>query len=140
VRIEVEAQIAISRPRSVVAAFASDPENAPIWQQDPKGVRWINEPPLRVGSEFAFVDGGEASPVFEVREFVENESLVMAAIESSVEIGLGYAWSDMDSGGDSYEDSLPVCDESWPGWGKAGSGHPGRPGLAASGGRVGGHV
>ncbi len=53
--IDVQAEIEIGRPREEVAAWASDPDNAPRWRADIDGVEWKTSPPLATGSRVAFV-------------------------------------------------------------------------------------
>ena len=53
--LDVETQIEIRRPRSEVAAYAADPDNATSWYQNIKSVEWKSPKPLAVGSRIAFV-------------------------------------------------------------------------------------
>jgi hypothetical protein len=45
----------IARPRTVVAAYAEDPSNAPEWYENIRSMQWLTPPPLSVGSRLALV-------------------------------------------------------------------------------------
>lgn len=45
VAVDVETSIEIGRPRSVVAANVSDPDNATRWYVNIKSVEWMTPPP-----------------------------------------------------------------------------------------------
>ena len=53
--VDVVTELEIYRSREVVAAFASEPANAPRWYENIKSVEWKTAPPLRIGSQLAFV-------------------------------------------------------------------------------------
>src|SRR3954449_2789126 len=53
--IDVVVDAVIHRPPAVVAAYASDPSNAPEWYANISEVVWKTPPPLQVGTEVAFV-------------------------------------------------------------------------------------
>jgi Polyketide cyclase / dehydrase and lipid transport len=74
--VDVQTEIEIDRPRAVVAAFASDPDNATAWYQNIKSVEWRSPKPLAVGSRITFVAqflGRTLSYTYEVRDLVPDE-------------------------------------------------------------------
>jgi uncharacterized protein YndB with AHSA1/START domain len=99
---DVLTEIEIDRPREVVAAFASDPDNTPRWYENIDAVEWETEPPLEVGSRLAFVArflGRRLAYTYEVRELVPGARLVMSTSAGPFSMETTYIWEDMLSGG-----------------------------------------
>jgi len=93
--IDVTTEIVIDRPREVVAGYAADPTNAPIWYRNIKAIDWETEPPVRSGSRMAFVAsflGRTLSYTYEVVEFVPDERLVMRTSEGPFPMETTYTW------------------------------------------------
>jgi hypothetical protein len=101
VHVRVTNAIIIDRPRSEVAAFATDPARAREWYTDVRDVRW-NRKPVAVGSRLAFVAaflGREADYVYEVTEIVPDERFAMSRAEGPFPMETVYSWEDTSGGG-----------------------------------------
>lgn len=99
--VDVVSEIVIERPRAEVAAFASDPENVRAWYQNIKAVEWRTEPPLEPGSRLAFVArflGSRLEYVYEVRELVPGERLVMSTDDGPFAMETTYEFTDAGDG------------------------------------------
>jgi uncharacterized membrane protein len=99
--VDVMTEITIARPKDVVASYAADPSNAPIWYQNIKSVEWQSAPPLQIGSRMAFVAnflGRRLAYSYEVIEFVPGERLVMRTSEGPFPMETTYTWSAVDEG------------------------------------------
>jgi hypothetical protein len=85
---------------SEVAAYASDPSNAPEWYAKIAGVEWKTEPPLRVGTEAAFVArflGRTLRYTYEVVEHTPT-SLVMRTTEGPFPMETSYQYEETAEG------------------------------------------
>jgi uncharacterized protein YndB with AHSA1/START domain len=99
--VDVLSEIEIARPRAEVAAFAANPDNAPLWYANIKSVEWRTNPPLRVGSRLAFVAhfvGRRLVYTYEVIEFVQHERLVMRTAEGPFPMETTYTWMSTPTG------------------------------------------
>ena len=97
--VDVITETVIARPRPAVAAFASDPENAPAWYVNIKSARWKNEPPLRIGSQFEFVAhflGKRLAYTYEVADYIPHERLVMRTAEGPFPMETTYTWESIE--------------------------------------------
>ena len=100
--VDVVTRTEIDRPRSEVAAYVSNPDNATAWYEDITLVRWESSPPIAVGSRVTFVArflGRDLSYTYEVRELVAGERLVMATAQGPFPMETTYVWEDSASGG-----------------------------------------
>jgi hypothetical protein len=100
--VDVVTEIEIHCPRSAVASFASDPDNAAAWYENIEAVEWRSPRPLVVGSRVAFVArflGRHLAYTYEVQEIVADERLVMVTSEGPFPMETTYTWEDAPSGG-----------------------------------------
>jgi uncharacterized protein YndB with AHSA1/START domain len=95
--VDVLIEITIRRPRSEVADYAADPDNAPSWYENIESVAWKTDPPLQVGSEIEFVArfmGRRLTYTYRVAEFVPRARLVMSTSEGPFPMETTYTWRD----------------------------------------------
>jgi hypothetical protein len=99
--VDVETQIEIDRPRRMVAAYSSDPDNATAWYENIMSVDWKTPRPVAVGSRIVFVAtflGRRLAYTYEVREMVADERLVMRTAEGPFPMETTYTWDDAAEG------------------------------------------
>jgi hypothetical protein len=100
--VDVSTSIVIRRPRREVAAFAMEPDNAPRWYVNIKAVEWKTPPPLRVGSQVAFVAqfmGRSLAYTYEIKTLIAGERLVMRTAEGPFPMETTYEFISTDQGG-----------------------------------------
>jgi hypothetical protein len=93
--VDVLTETVIARPLDVVANYAADPNNAPTWYVNIKSVEWKSDPPLRVGSRFAFVAhflGRKLAYTYTVIDYVAGRRLVMSTTEGPFPMETTYTW------------------------------------------------
>jgi hypothetical protein len=93
--VDVAVEEVIRRPLSVVAAYASDPSNAPEWYANISGVEWKTAPPLHVGTKVAFAAhflGRGLRYTYEVVEHTPT-SLVMRTAEGPFPMETSYRYA-----------------------------------------------
>jgi uncharacterized membrane protein len=99
--VDVSTSIVIARPRTTVATYAANPDNAPTWYVNVKSVEWKTAPPLAVGSRIAFVAqflGKRMAYTYEIAELVTDERLVMRTAEGPFPMETTYTWETVDGG------------------------------------------
>jgi uncharacterized protein YndB with AHSA1/START domain len=98
--VDVLTEITIARPRAEVAAYATDPDNAPEWYANIESVTWNSEPPLQVGSEMTFVArfmGRRLSCTYRAVEFIHDERLIMSTVDGPFPMETTYTWTALDN-------------------------------------------
>lgn len=97
--VDVVTEITIERPVEVVAAYAADPANAPVWYDNIKSVRAgsgsESGSSVAEGSRFAFVArflGRELSYTYEVVDYVAGERLTMRTAQGPFPMETTYTW------------------------------------------------
>src|SRR5664279_3261006 len=102
VAVDVETSIEIECPRSMVAAFVSNPDNATQWYVNIKSITWETTPPAVVGSRITFVAqflGRRITYTYEVQEIAPGERFVMSTAQGPFPMQTTYSWQDTESGG-----------------------------------------
>jgi len=100
-QVDVKTEIHIGRPRSEVAAYASNPDNATTWYENIKSVEWKSAKPVAVGSKIAFAArflGRRLAYTYEVKELVPGERFVMNTTEGPFPMETTYIWEDREEG------------------------------------------
>jgi hypothetical protein len=100
--VDVVSEIEIDRPRTQVAAFAADPDNAVAWYENIRAVEWKSPRPLAAGSRIAFVAafmGRRLTYTYAVEQLVPAERLVMRTAEGPFPMETTYLWRDTPAGG-----------------------------------------
>jgi uncharacterized membrane protein len=100
--VDVSSDIMIHRSRNQVAAYAMNPDHVPAWYVNIKSVEWKTQPPLRHGSQIAFVAdflGRRLAYTYEIIALVAGERLVMRTSEGPFPMETTYRF---ESAGNDY--------------------------------------
>jgi hypothetical protein len=98
--VDVVTEIIIERPRLDVARYATNPDNAPSWYVNIERVEWRSPPPLRVGSEIAFVARFMGRRLaYTYRVMAPGQRLVMATAEGPFPMETIYEWESVAANG-----------------------------------------
>jgi hypothetical protein len=93
--VDVITEILIDRPRNIVAGFAAEPDNAPLWYKNIKSVQWKTPKSLAVRSQIAFEAEflwKKLSYVYEIAEFIPGEKLIMRTSKGPFPMETTYVW------------------------------------------------
>jgi uncharacterized protein YndB with AHSA1/START domain len=99
--VDVLTETVIQRPPVEVAAYASDPANAPAWYVNIVSAEWKTPPPLRVGSQVAFVArflGRRLAYTYEITTLDPGERLVMRTAEGPFPMETTCTWTPAEGG------------------------------------------
>lgn len=99
--VDVTSEIVIARSRVEVAAYSSNPLNAPAWYANIESVELVSPPPVRVGSRIAFIAhflGKRLAYTYEVVEHVLSERFVMRTAEGPFPMETTYTWDSTPDG------------------------------------------
>ena len=93
--VNVLTETVIHAPVEQVAAFASDPTNAPQWYVNIHTVEWQTEPAVEVGRSAAFLAqfmGRRMAYTYEIKAYEPGKRLVMAADDGPFPMQTEYTW------------------------------------------------
>ncbi len=110
--VDVTTEIEINRPRTEVAAYSMDPNNATAWYKNIKSVNCETPGPLSVGSQITFTAkflGRSLIYTYEVRDLVPGERFTQSTSEGPFPMETTYHWESLPSGGTRM--SLRNCGE-----------------------------
>jgi hypothetical protein len=102
VAVDVVTSIEIARPRTVVAAYASDPDHVTQWYSNITSVEWQSPRPAVEGSRIAFVArflGRRLAYTYVIRELVPDEKFVMSTEQGPFPMQTTYTWADTPAAG-----------------------------------------
>ncbi len=94
--VDVTTDTVIDRPIEAVSRYAADPANAPVWYANITSCEWKTAPPVKTGSQVAFVAkflGRTLAYTYEIAEYVPGECLVMRTAEGPFPMETTYTWT-----------------------------------------------
>ncbi|MFJ6028587.1 SRPBCC family protein [Pseudarthrobacter sp. NPDC092424] len=99
--VNVQTEMVINRPRTEVAEYAANPDNASQWYTNIHRAQRLTDGPIGIGSRVAFTAeflGRELNYTYEFVEYVPGERLVMRTSQGPFPMQTTYTWTD-DGGG-----------------------------------------
>lgn len=99
--VDVQTEVVIDRRIDEVAAYATDPSNAPEWYANIESVDWQTPTPAAAGSKMTFVArflGRRLEYTYEIVELVPGERLVMRTAQGPFPMETTYTWAPVGSG------------------------------------------
>ncbi|MCH9736069.1 MAG: SRPBCC family protein [Actinomycetia bacterium] len=99
--VDVTSEIVIARPRSEVAEYSSNPDNATHWYLNITAVQRAAPGPVAVGSKFAFTArflGRSLSYTYEVADLQPETRFVMRTAQGPFPMETTYLWEDGPNG------------------------------------------
>ena len=99
--VDVQTETVIDRPCAEVANYTVQPDNAPQWYVNIRSAEWRTEPPMRVGSQIAFVAhflGRRMAYVYEIAEHEPERRLVMRTADGPFPMETTYEFESLDPG------------------------------------------
>ena len=94
--VDVTVTTRINRPPAEVAAYASDPSNAPTWYRRISSVDWVTDPPAVQGSRMMFCAkfmGRNLRYTYEIIDLHPGQTLAMRTSEGPFPMNTVYTWS-----------------------------------------------
>jgi uncharacterized membrane protein len=94
--VDVLTEIVINKPLHQVAAFAADPDNAPVWYENIKSAEWMTPKPVRVGSRIIFRArflGKDLEYTYEVTNYIPDRLLTMQTAQGPFPMQTTYIWA-----------------------------------------------
>jgi uncharacterized membrane protein len=101
VGVDISSEVVIHRPRTDVAAFATDPANDPVWIGGVRSSRALRSGPIAVGSQVertASFLGRRIDYVNEVVELEPGARLHMRSIRGPFPMEITYSFADASEG------------------------------------------
>ena len=98
--VDVTTEIRIARPIDLVANFAADPANAPLWYANIRSVEWRTEPAVAVGACAAFVAnflGRRLEYTYRVAAFEAGRLLTMRTADGPFPMETTYRWQSLEA-------------------------------------------
>jgi uncharacterized membrane protein len=98
--VDVQTEILINKPSEVVAEYAMNPDNAPLWYVNIKSAKWLTPQPFGIGSKIAFEAaflGKKLSYVYEIVELISGEKLVMKTADGPFPMETTYTFESVET-------------------------------------------